>query len=176
RFRQTLDKGLKLLDEEVSRLTPGAALPGEVAFKLYDTYGFPLDLTEDALRSQGLGVDKGGFDESMARQKAAARAAWTGSGEKADETLWFDLAQEAGATEFVGYNAETAQGQVLAIVKDGQRVDVAEAGDSVRIVTNQTPFYGESGGQMGDAGVLRGAGGLEISVSDTQQPLGLIHL
>lgn len=176
RFRQTLDKGLRLLDEEVTRLTPGAALPGEVAFKLYDTYGFPLDLTEDALRSQGLSVDKGGFDEAMARQKAAARAAWSGSGEKAAETLWFDLAQEAGATEFVGYNAETAQGQVVAIVKDGQRVDVAEAGDSVRIVTNQTPFYGESGGQMGDAGVLRGAGGLEISVSDTQKPLGLIHV
>ena len=176
RFRQTLDKGLKLLDEEVTRLTPGSALPGEVAFKLYDTFGFPYDLTEDALRSQGLTVDKGGFDEAMARQKAAARAAWSGSGEKAAETLWFDLAQESGATEFVGYNAEKAQGQVVAIVKDGQRVDVANAGDQVRIVTNQTPFYGESGGQMGDAGVLCGSNGLAIAVSDTQKPLGLIHV
>ncbi|MCH8685126.1 alanine--tRNA ligase [Pedomonas mirosovicensis] len=176
RFRQTLDKGLRLLDEEVAHLAPGAALPGEVAFKLYDTYGFPLDLTEDALRSQGLAVDKGGFDEAMARQKAAARAAWSGSGEKAAETLWFDLAQEAGATEFVGYNAETAQGQVIAIVKDGARVDSATAGEQVRIVTNQTPFYGESGGQMGDAGRLRGANGLEIEISDTQKPLGLIHV
>ncbi|MGK2286224.1 alanine--tRNA ligase [Pedomonas sp. V897] len=176
RFRQTLDKGLKLLDEEVSRLAPGAALPGEVAFKLYDTYGFPLDLTEDALRTQGLAVDKGGFDEAMARQKAAARAAWAGSGEKAAETVWFDLAQEAGATEFVGYSTESAQGQVVAIVKDGARVDSASAGEQVRIVTNQTPFYGESGGQMGDAGLLRGPGGLEIEISDTQKPLGLIHV
>ncbi len=176
RFRQTLVNGLRLLDEAVAGLPADAALPGDVAFKLYDTYGFPYDLTEDALRAQSRAVDRAGFDAAMAEQKAKARAAWTGSGEKATETLWFDLAQELGATEFVGYSTEAAQGQVLAIVRDGERVDSARSGETVRIVTNQTPFYGESGGQVGDAGTALGADGLKIAISDTQKPLGLLHV
>jgi alanyl-tRNA synthetase len=174
RFRQTLDKGLKLLDEALSTLPAGAALPGTVAFKLYDTYGFPYDLTEDALRAQGLSVDRAGFDTAMAEQKAKARAAWTGSGEKATDTLWFDLAQELGGTDFVGYATESAQGEVIAIVKEGARVSSASAGDSVSVLINQTPFYGESGGQMGDAGVLKNDT-VSVAIRDTQKPLGLLH-
>lgn len=176
RFRQTLDKGLRLLDEATASLKPGDTLPGTVAFRLYDTYGFPFDLTEDALRAQGLHVDRAGFDAAMAEQKAAARAAWTGSGEKASETLWFDIAEEGGTTDFIGYSTEEAQAQVVALVKDGQRVDSAEAGEQVSIVTNQTPFYGESGGQMGDAGIVSGEKGLHAVVDDTSKPLGKIHV
>ena len=152
----------------------GAVLPGETAFKLYDTYGFPLDLTEDALRRQGLSVDKSGFDTAMAAQKAAARAAWAGSGAQADEGVWFDIAEEFGATEFTGYTSDTAQGEVIAIVKDGARVETAGAGDTVVILTNQTPFYGESGGQTGDAGTIT-AGGLKAVVETTSKPLGKLH-
>ncbi len=145
RFRQTLVNGLKLLDEAVAGLPEGATLPGETAFKLYDTYGFPYDLTEDALRTQGLTVDRAGFDAAMALQKAAAKAAWKGSGQKASEEIWFDIAESEGATEFTGYLGEAGEGQVVALVRDGARVDRASAGESVAILTNQTPFYGESG-------------------------------
>jgi alanyl-tRNA synthetase len=175
RFRKTLENGLKLLDEATADMGDGGTLPGETAFKLYDTYGFPYDLTEDALRSRGLGVDRGGFDKAMAEQKAAARAAWKGSGEKASEDVWYDIAESEGSTEFVGYTATQGEGEVLAIVKDGARVDAASAGDSVTIITNQTPFYGESGGQMGDAGTITALGGLVAKVEDTSKPLGRLH-
>lgn len=175
RFRRTLENGLKLLDEATSGLSDGGTLPGATAFKLYDTYGFPYDLTEDALRSRGLAVDRAGFDAAMAEQKAAARAAWKGSGEKASDEIWFDIAEEAGNTEFVGYTATQGEGEVLAIVKDGAKVDAASAGDNVTIVTNQTPFYGESGGQMGDAGVISSLSGLKARVEDTAKPLGRLH-
>ncbi|HEX5538009.1 MAG TPA: alanine--tRNA ligase [Sphingobium sp.] len=175
RFRQTLDKGLRLLDEATAGMNPGDVLPGATAFRLYDTFGFPYDLTEDALRAQGLGVDRDGFDEAMAEQKAAARAAWKGSGEKASDEVWFDLAEEAGATEFTGYGSTGGEGRVVALVRDGARVDRASAGDDVILVTNQTPFYGESGGQSGDAGTVTGQGGLVATVRDTGKPLGRIH-
>ncbi|ARR56328.1 alanine--tRNA ligase [Rhizorhabdus wittichii DC-6] len=175
RFRQTLANGLRLLDEATGAMKPGDVLPGAVAFKLYDTFGFPYDLTEDALRAQDLGVDRSGFDAAMAEQKAAARAAWKGSGEKASDEVWFDIAEEFGGTEFTGYVSEEGDGQLLAIVKDGQRVAEAKAGDEVVLVTNQTPFYGESGGQMGDAGRITGDDGLEIAVEDTAKPLGRVH-
>jgi alanyl-tRNA synthetase len=152
RFRQTLVNGLKLLDEATATLPAGGTLPGETAFKLYDTYGFPLDLTEQALVGKDLKVDHAGFEKAMAAQKAAARAAWKGSGDRASDDIWFDLAEEHGATEFTGYSGDEAEGVVLAIVKDGQRVDSARAGDKVQVLLNQTPFYGESGGQVGDSG------------------------
>ncbi|MFN3388354.1 MAG: alanine--tRNA ligase [Allosphingosinicella sp.] len=175
RFRQTLANGLRLLDEATGAMAAGDTLPGEVAFKLYDTYGFPYDLTEDALRAQGFGVDRAGFDAAMAEQKRAARAAWKGSGDKASDDIWFDIAEAHGSTEFTGYSGHEGEGQVIALVRDGARVDRADAGDSVILVTNQTPFYGESGGQMGDAGTIRGEGGFEAEVADTSKPLGRIH-
>ncbi len=177
RFRQTLVNGLRLLDEATARLAPGATLPGDVAFKLYDTFGFPYDLTEDALRAQGRAVDRSGFDLAMAEQKRAARAAWTGSGAKASDTVWFDIVEASGATEFTGYTGLTAQGQVVALVQDGRQVDRVEAGASVDIVTNQTPFYGESGGQAGDSGRIGNDAGLAVAVTDTTKPLGklIVH-
>ncbi|NBR32150.1 MAG: alanine--tRNA ligase [Sphingomonadaceae bacterium] len=175
RFRQTLDKGLKLLDEATVSMKEGDVLPGDTAFKLYDTYGFPYDLTEDALRAQGLGIDRAGFEEGMARQKAMARAAWKGSGETASDEIWFDIADELGGTEFTGYVSTEGEGQVVALVKDGQRVETAQAGDKLVILTNQTPFYGESGGQTGDAGSIRADGGLAAQVDDTAKPLGRLH-
>jgi alanyl-tRNA synthetase len=175
RFRQTLDKGLRLLDEATGSMKPGETLPGAVAFKLYDTYGFPYDLTEDALRAQGLGVDRAGFDAAMAEQKAAARAAWKGSGAKASEDVWFDLAEANGSTEFIGYSGTEGEAQVVAIVKDGQPVHHASVGEQVLLLTNQTPFYAESGGQMGDAGLVTGDKGLRATVSDTSKPLGRLH-
>jgi alanyl-tRNA synthetase len=159
RFKQTLDRGLKLLDEELSELPDGAALPGAAAFKLYDTYGFPLDLTQDALREKGRGVDTDGFDAAMAEQKAKARAAWSGSGEAADATVWFDVADAKGTTDFLGYETETAEGQIVALVVDGAKVGKAGSGQTVQIALNQTPFYAESGGQVGDTGSLRTASG-----------------
>jgi len=176
RFRETLVRGLKLLDEATAGLRKGGTLAGEVAFKLYDTYGFPLDLTEDALRARGIAVDKDGFNAAMARQKAEARAAWAGSGEKSDDTLWFELREELGATEFLGYDTETAEGNIAAIVKDGARVTAAAAGDTVRILTNQTPFYAESGGQVGDAGAMFSAKGGQGAVIDTEKKLGALHV
>ncbi|MEC3911544.1 alanine--tRNA ligase [Sphingobium sp. CR2-8] len=175
RFRKTLENGLRLLDEATTGLSEGASLPGETAFKLYDTYGFPYDLTEDALRTQGLSVDRAGFDAAMAEQKAAARAAWKGSGEKASDEIWYDIAETFGTSEFVGYASTQGEGEVQAIVKDGARVDSATVGDTVAIITNQTPFYGESGGQNGDAGTITSLGGLTAQVSDTAKPLGRLH-
>ena len=175
KFRQTLDKGLKLLDEATVGMAAGATLPGEVAFKLYDTYGFPYDLTEDALRTQDIAVDRAGFDAAMAQQKAAARAAWKGSGQKASEEIWFDLAETNGSTEFTGYGSTVGEGQVIALVKDGMQVDAANAGDELVVLTNQTPFYGESGGQMGDSGTIATLEGAKASVSDTGKPLGRLH-
>jgi len=174
-FRRTLVNGLKLLDEATGELAAGGELPGETAFKLYDTFGFPYDLTEDALRARNIGVDRAGFDAAMARQKAAARAAWKGSGEAAAGEVWFDIAERAGATEFTGYTATSGEGQVVALVKDGVEVESASAGDQVVVLTNQTPFYGESGGQAGDAGTITGPGGLTVTVTDTAKPLGRLH-
>jgi alanyl-tRNA synthetase len=175
RFRQTLDKGLKLLDEATAGMKTGETLPGQVAFKLYDTFGFPYDLTEDALRAQGLGVDRAGFDAAMGEQKAAARAAWKGSGAKASEDVWFDIAEELGSTDFTGYAGHEGDGQVVALVRDGVRVERAGAGDQVVILTNQTPFYGESGGQIGDTGKISSDKGLDADVEDTSKPLGRLH-
>jgi len=175
RFRQTLANGLKLLDDATTGLSSGGELAGETAFRLYDTYGFPLDLTEDALRARGVAVDRAGFDAAMARQKAAARAAWKGSGEAAAGEHWFDIAERVGTTEFTGYTATTGEAQVVALVREGQEVPAAHAGDAVTVITNQTPFYGESGGQTGDRGTITGANGLRLAVSDTAKPLGRLH-
>lgn len=172
RFRQTLDRGLKLLDEAVAELPEDNALPGETAFKLYDTYGFPLDLTQDALREKGRVVETEGFDAAMAEQKAKARAAWAGSGETADDSVWFDLAETHGATEFLGYDTEIAEGQVLALVKDGSSVERLEEGETGWAVLNQTPFYAEAGGQIGDAGSYLQTDGSGI-IQDTQKKSGL---
>ncbi len=174
-FRRTLTNGLKLLDEATAGLGEGDSLPGDTAFRLYDTYGFPYDLTEDALRARGIGVDREGFDAAMAQQKAAARAAWKGSGEAAAGEVWFDIAERHGASEFTGYTATSGEGQVVALVRTGAEVQSAGAGDEVIVLTNQTPFYGESGGQTGDAGTIDGAEGLKLTVSDTSKPLGRLH-
>ncbi|WP_377505126.1 alanine--tRNA ligase [Octadecabacter sp. R77987] len=175
RFRQTLDRGLKLLSDEASGLSEGQSLSGDAAFKLYDTYGFPLDLTQDALRDRGILVDTDGFDAAMAQQKAKARAAWVGTGETADAAVWFDIADTHGTTDFLGYETETAEGQVLALVADGAQVAKAAKG-KVQIVLNQTPFYAESGGQVGDTGLIRTDTG-QASVTDTRKEAGLfIHI
>jgi len=174
-FRRTLANGLKLLDEETGSMGEGGTLPGATAFKLYDTFGFPYDLTEDALRARGMSVDRAGFDAAMAEQKAAARAAWKGSGETASDDLWYDLAEEVGSTEFTGYSGHDGEGMVLALVKDGARVEAAGEGETVSIILNQTPFYGESGGQVGDAGKLSSINGFEGIVEDTSKPLGKLH-
>jgi alanyl-tRNA synthetase len=175
RFRQTLANGLRLLDEATASMGQGDTLPGAVAFKLYDTFGFPYDLTEDALRAQGLAVDRAGFDVAMGEQKAAARAAWKGSGDKASDDLWYDIAEEAGGTEFIGYTGHEGDAQVIALIRDGARVDAAAAGEDVTILTNQTPFYGESGGQMGDAGSASNDSGFAAAIGDTSKPLGRLH-
>ncbi|MDR9427667.1 MAG: alanine--tRNA ligase [Salibaculum sp.] len=175
RFRQTLDRGLKLLAEETSDMEAGQALAGQTAFKLYDTYGFPLDLTQDALRDRGIGVDTEGFDTAMAEQKAKARAAWAGSGEAADAAVWFDIADDHGATDFLGYDTEKAEGQIVAIVRGSDRADAAKAGDTVQVVCNQTPFYAESGGQVGDSGTLTTDTGA-ARITDTKKAAGVfIH-
>jgi len=176
RFRETLTRGLKLLDEEIEKQQGKGVLPGDVAFKLYDTYGFPLDLTQDALRSRGMSVDQTGFDAAMAKQRQDARAAWSGSGEKATEAVWFELREKHGATEFLGYETENAEGKIVAIIVDGKPVDEIAAGAEAAIIANQTPFYGESGGQVGDSGVLFTPGGAEFPVSDTMKKLGDLHV
>jgi len=178
RFKQTLERGLKLLDEETAKMQPGQQLNGEVAFKLYDTFGFPLDLTQDVLKGQKRDVNMAEFDAAMERQRATARAAWAGSGEAATETIWFDLKQKVGASDFLGYETETAQGIVTALLKGGKEVDAAGPGDEVAIVTNQTPFYGESGGQMGDTGRITTAEGGVVEIHDVQKKLGelFVHL
>ena len=171
-------RGLKLLDEAVGEQGGKGELPGDVAFKLYDTYGFPLDLTEDALRERNMSVDQAGFDAAMDKQRAAARANWSGSGEAATETLWFDLKEETGATEFLGYTTEAAEGKIIALVKDGERVESITAGDEAVVIANQTSFYGESGGQVGDTGGLFTGSGAEFTVADTQKKLGdlIVHI
>ena len=175
RFKQTLERGLKLLEDALGELGEGQVLPGEVAFRLYDTFGFPLDLTQDALRERGLGVDTDGFDASMARQREDARKAWSGSGDAATETLWFEVRGRTGATEFLGYETDTAEARIEALIVNGAEVEAAPDGTEVRIVVNQTPFYGESGGQMGDSGVMFTTDGVEVAVSDTQKHLGDVH-
>jgi len=172
RFRTTLDRGLKLLDDELAGLGADDALPGASAFKLYDTYGFPLDLTQDALREKGRSVDTEGFDAAMEAQKAKARAAWSGTGETADAAVWFEIADAHGATEFLGYDTEKAEGQLLSIVKDGVEIANATAGDSVAFVLNQTPFYAESGGQVGDTGTLKTDTGV-ARITDTRKAHGV---
>ena len=178
RFRKTLDKGLGLLEETTGSLQKGDVLAGETAFKLYDTYGFPLDLTEDALRPRGITVDTKGFAVAMDRQKDEARKAWKGSGDAATETVWFELRERVGATDFLGYDTETAEGVVGALVKTGKEVQSLKAGDEAALILNQTPFYGESGGQVGDVGVIRGPKGALFRVTDTQKKLGdlFVHL
>ncbi|ABS69303.1 alanyl-tRNA synthetase [Xanthobacter versatilis] len=172
RFRRTLERGLSILEEESTGLTSGGQFPGEVAFKLYDTYGFPLDLTQDALRARGISVDTTAFDAAMARQKAEARASWAGSGEAATDTLWFSVRDEVGATEFLGYETEKAEGVVAALVRDGAVVDSLAAGEKGLVILNQTPFYAESGGQVGDIGRVSGEGGVAAQVVATQKKLG----
>ena len=177
RFKSMLDRGLGLLAEETSGLAAGQSLPGDVAFKLYDTFGFPLDLTQDALREQGRTVDTDGFNAAMAEQRRRARAAWAGSGEAATEHVWFELREKIGASEFLGYNTETAEGEIQALVVAGHPVARAEAGAQVAVLLNQTPFYAESGGQVGDHGTIQGPG-FTIAVTDTQKKLGelFVHI
>ncbi|MBU4530425.1 MAG: alanine--tRNA ligase [Hoeflea sp.] len=168
RFRNTLERGLSLLDDATAELGEGDRLDGDTAFKLYDTYGFPLDLTQDALRQRGIDVDTDAFSVAMERQKAEARKHWAGSGDAATETIWYEIKDKMGATDFLGYDTETAEGVILALVRDGAQVETAEAGDMVDVVVNQTPFYGESGGQMGDQGTISGEG-YRLSVRDTHK-------
>ena len=175
RFRQTLEKGLGLLDDATASMEKGDELPGETAFKLYDTYGFPYDLTEDALRARGLTVDRAGFDAAMAEQKKAARAAWKGSGDSTDGEIWFDIAEREGSSEFIGYQATEGEGTIVGLIKDGKEVNEIGEGDSAVILANQTPFYAESGGQMGDSGRIGGPAGFSAAVSDTSKPLGRLH-
>jgi alanyl-tRNA synthetase len=177
-FKQTLERGLRLLDEEEDRLSPGQDFPGEIAFRLYDTFGFPLDLTEDVLRGRGRKVEVAGFDAAMARQREEARKSWVGSGEAATGAQWFALREEFGPTEFLGYETETAEGVVLGILRGGERVAAASAGDEVAVVVNQTPFYGESGGQLGDTGVMFSAAAGELAVRDTMREAGdlFVHI
>ena len=176
RFKATLERGLKLLEDEVAKLPAGAPLPGDIAFKLYDTFGFPLDLTEDVLKSHQRSVDVDGFTAAMNKQKADARKAWAGSGEAATGKHWFDLKEEVGATEFLGYETLTAEGAVVALVKGDKKISTADSNSGdFRLVANQTPFYGESGGQVGDVGEIRTASGALLKVSDTQKQLGM-HL
>ncbi|MGI6244931.1 MAG: alanine--tRNA ligase [Pseudochelatococcus sp.] len=176
RFRKTLERGLAMLDSATEGLAAGDRLPGELAFTLYDTYGFPLDLTQDALRPRGVSVDVEGFEAAMSRQRQLARAAWAGSGEAATETLWFSLRDRAGATEFLGYEVEAAEGIVTALVRDGEEIASLAAGEEGLLVVNQTPFYGESGGQVGDTGTLSGAGGVRADILATTKKLGDIFV
>ena len=176
KFQSMLTRGLRLLDEETASLGDGATLAGDVAFKLYDTYGFPLDLTQDALRARNIDVDTDGFDAAMAQQKADARAAWAGSGEAATEQVWFDVHEKVGASDFLGYATDEAEGHVVALISGGQEVTEVTAGSDIAIVFNQTPFYAESGGQIGDTGTISGADGLRITITDTQKKLGSMHV
>ncbi len=173
RFKATLDRGLSLLEAEAETLSDGQALPGETAFKLYDTYGFPLDLTQDAMREKGREVDTAGFDAAMAEQKAKARAAWSGNDQAASEAIWIELSEKVGETEFLGYANERAEGQVLALVSDGESVDHLRNGAQGTVILNQTPFYAESGGQVGDQGLIVGDG-VQAKVLGTQRRAGII--
>ena len=171
RFKETLGRGLKLLDVETAKLADGGILSGEVAFKLYDTYGFPLDLTQDVLRSKRMGVDTRGFQEAMDRQKAEARKAWAGSGESVTDAVWFEMKEKIGATEFLGYDMTQAEAQVVALLVDGKEIDEISEGQSASIIVNQTPFYGESGGQVGDKGTITVGDTVLFDVKDTQKKL-----
>ncbi|MGL4405858.1 MAG: alanine--tRNA ligase, partial [Notoacmeibacter sp.] len=175
RFRATLERGLVLLEDATSGMGEGDTLAGETAFKLYDTFGFPLDLTQDALRLRNISVDEAGFKSAMERQKAEARASWAGSGDTANETIWFSLAEELGATEFLGYTRTDSEGVISALVKDGGRVELAVEGDEIAFIANQTPFYAESGGQQGDAGMASGDG-FEIAVAETVKRAGKLSV
>jgi alanyl-tRNA synthetase len=177
RFRRTLERGLKILDEEVADLHAGEQLSGDVAFKLYDTYGFPLDLTQDALKPKGIGVDLDRFRKNMERQREDARKAWAGSGETSTEAIWFDVKERTGGTDFLGYDTETAEGEIRAIIAEGKLVNTLTQGQAGLIVLNQSPFYGEAGGQVGDRGVIRTAAGALFRVEDTQKRLGdlIVH-
>ncbi len=174
RFKRTLGTGLKLLEDETRGLSAGGTLKGDVAFKLYDTFGFPLDLTQDVLRARNIAVDTAGFDKAMDEQRAKARAAWAGSGDTADQAIWFDVRQKVGATEFLGYDTERAEGKVTAIIVEGKEVASLRAGQTGWLVVNQTPFYAESGGQMGDTGRFVGASG-EAAIADVQKMVGDLH-
>ena len=183
RFKTTLERGLKLLDEETRNLSKGGTLAGDVAFKLYDTYGFPLDLTQDALKAKGLAVDTAGFEKSMEKQKAEARKSWAGSGDAGTEKLWFEILEEAGPTEFLGYENEIAEGQIKAIVKDGKKVQSLKSGEEGIVIVNQTPFYAESGGQVGDTGFLVSAASADgkqasatVQITDTKKQVGALWL
>ncbi len=175
RFGQTLTRGLKILEEETAKLKSGDTLAGETAFTLYDTYGFPLDLTIDALKNKNIGVDEQGFDIAMQRQRDMARKAWAGSGEAATETLWFDLKEKINGTEFLGYNTEHAEGVITALVRDGRNVEAVSGPADFHVLVNQTPFYGESGGQVGDSGEMT-AGKLRVAITDTQKKLGNVFV
>jgi len=172
RFRKTLARGLAILDEKSAGLKKGDMFDGDTAFTLYDTYGFPLDLTQDALKSRGISVDQAAFTDAMDRQREKARASWAGSGEAADEAIWFPLREKLGATEFLGYETESAEGVVAALVRAGKETDSLKVGETGSIVLNQTPFYAESGGQVGDTGVLLGEGGVRFRVAETQKKAG----
>ncbi len=176
RFKQTLDRGLKLLSSETERLGEGQPLPGDIAFRLYDTYGFPIDLTEDVLRAKGQTVDIVGFEAAMQQQRDEARKSWVGSGDNVEETIWFDIKEQCGVTEFLGYTTENAEGEILAIIKNGVQINTAKKGDEISVVTNQTPFYGESGGQLGDTGTVLGPQKSHLEVSATNKVLGDIHV
>lgn len=175
RFKKTLDRGLGLLDAETEKLSEGDSLAGDVAFKLYDTYGFPLDLTQDALKAKQISVDTEGFNICMEKQKAAARAAWSGSGDATVEKVWFEIEENHGATDFLGYETSQAEGQIIALVKDGEQVQELKEGERGFIITNQTPFYGESGGQIGDTGFIGHEGG-DAEILDTQKRIGKLHI
>jgi alanyl-tRNA synthetase len=176
RFKQTLERGLRLLDEATTGKGRGDVLAGDVAFRLYDTFGFPLDLTQDALRVRGVSVDTAGFDAAMAKAREAARRSWAGSGETGTEKIWFALRERVGATEFLGYDTERAEGRIVALVRGDSEIDKANDGDDVAVVVNQTPFYGESGGQMGDSGTLTTGRGSVIAIADTQKRVGDLHV
>lgn len=176
RFKTTLDRGLRLLDAELEGMQEGKTFDGKTAFKLYDTFGFPLDLTQDALREKGFEVDTDGFDGAMEAQRAKARAAWIGSGEAVDESIWFDIEDNNGPTEFLGYDTEVAEGQIIAVVRNGKAVNSVENGDEVQLVLNQTPFYAESGGQVGDKGLVKTANGV-VEIIDVKKKAGVfVHI
>ena len=176
RFKETLARGLRLLDEATADLADGAPLPGETAFRLYDTYGFPLDLTEDALRAQGRTVERDGFEACMERQREAARRAWAGSGDAASDAVWFRIRERVGASEFLGYGTESAEGVIQALVTDGDEAARAEVGDKVALVVNQTPFYAKAGGQVGDTGTVVSAEGARARVTDTRREADGLHV
>ncbi len=177
RFRKTLERGLGLLADASGKLKKGDTFSGDVAFRLYDTYGFPLDLTQDALKPRGISVDTKAFDVAMEKQKEEARKAWKGSGEAATETIWFEIKEKTGATEFLGYDTEVAEAEIRAILKGGKEAKSLGKGEEGQIVVNQTPFYGESGGQVGDTGTIKGPKGAVLRVIDAQKKLGdlIVH-